>query len=172
MRPAPPIIAAFALATAGLAFAQGAGSIPSTSGTPGPGAPSSQNGSNGPGMGSESSPTGTGAMSGQGNASSATSSGANASATATPSFQVGEPVRDNTGATIGSISQLNPGPNGSQMAVIKMGNDTFQVPADRLGSDSGAATINLTQAQIANMIHPAAGAGTGAAGASEASPSR
>jgi hypothetical protein len=43
------------------------------------------------------------------------------------------------------------------MAVIKMGNDTFQVPSDRLGVGGGSATINLSQSQIAGMIHPNAG---------------
>jgi hypothetical protein len=47
------------------------------------------------------------------------------------------------------------------MAVIKMGADQFQVSADKLGAADGAATINLTQAQIATMLHGK----TGAAGA-------
>jgi hypothetical protein len=66
-------------------------------------------------------------------------------------------VKDNTGATIGEISSINTSANGQQMAVIKMGADTFQVPGDRLGVGNGSATINLSQAQIAGMIHPAAG---------------
>jgi hypothetical protein len=82
---------------------------------------------------------------------------ATASSSAAAALAVGEPVKDNTGATIGAISSLNTGSNGQQMAVIKMGNDTFQVPSDRLGAGSGAATINLSQAQISTMIHPPAG---------------
>ena len=78
-------------------------------------------------------------------------------AAAAPALTVGEPVKDNTGATIGAISSLNTGSNGQQMAVIKMGNDTFQVPGDRLGVSNGSATINLSQAQITGMIHPPAG---------------
>ena len=66
-------------------------------------------------------------------------------------------MKDNTGATIGAVSSLSTGANGQQMAVIKMGNDTFQAPSDRLGAGSGYATINLSQSQIASMIHPAAG---------------
>jgi len=91
--------------------------------------------------------------------SSAGGSAADTSATAggAATLSVGEPVKDNTGATIGAISGLNTGANGQQMAVIKMGNDTFQVPSDRLGAGSGSATINLSQSQIAGMIHPAAG---------------
>jgi hypothetical protein len=73
-------------------------------------------------------------------------------------------VKDNTGATIGEISSLSPGANGAQMAVIKMGADTFQVQTDRLGSGAGAATINLTQAQINGMLHGSTGAAPNATG--------
>jgi hypothetical protein len=66
-------------------------------------------------------------------------------------------VKDNTGATIGSISALNAGTAGAQMAVIKMGTETFQVPSDRLGNSNGVAEINMTQAQITAMLHPATG---------------
>jgi hypothetical protein len=88
---------------------------------------------------------------------SASDSSATAGASAAAALSVGEPVKDNTGATIGAISSLNTGSNGQQMAVIKMGNDTFQVPGDRLGAGNGSATINLSQAQISTMIHPNAG---------------
>jgi hypothetical protein len=66
-------------------------------------------------------------------------------------------VKDNTGATIGAISSVSTGANGQQMAVIKMGSDTFQVSSDKLGVADGAATINLSQAQISGMLHPPAG---------------
>lgn len=85
-------------------------------------------------------------------------SAADTSATATgPSLSVGEPVKDNTGATIGAISSLSTNANGQQMAVIKMGNDTFQVSSDKLGAGDGSVTINLSAAQIGTMIHPPAG---------------
>jgi len=103
-------------------------------------------------------------------ADSATAAGANASAT-TGGFQVGEPVKDNTGATIGQIAALTPGSGGQTMAVIKMGSDSFQVATDRLGSANGAATINLTQAQIASMVKGKAAASmSGGASAGESSP--
>jgi hypothetical protein len=82
---------------------------------------------------------------------------ATASSSAAAALSVGEPVKDNTGATIGAISGLNTGSNGQQMAVIKMGNDTFQVPTTGLGVADGAATINMSQAQITSKLHPAAG---------------
>jgi hypothetical protein len=103
-------------------------------------------------------------------ANSAATVGSNASAT-TGGFQVGEPVKDNTGATIGQIAALTPGAGGATMAVIKMGSDSFQVATDRLGSSNGAATINLTQGQIASMVHAkgaasmSSGTATGESGA-------
>jgi hypothetical protein len=93
-----------------------------------------------------------------GSADAAASAGANTSATA-GGFTVGEPVKDNAGVTIGSISSLSPAANSGMMAVIKMGSDTFQVQTDRLASDNGAAIINLTQAQISGMLHGGASAG-------------
>lgn len=80
-----------------------------------------------------------------------------ASAAAPAALSVGEPVKDNTGATIGAISSLSTSASGQQMAVIKMGNDTFQVSSDKLGAAEGAATINLSQSQISGMLHPPAG---------------
>jgi hypothetical protein len=56
-------------------------------------------------------------------------------------------VRDNTGADIGRISKLDT-VNGTQMATISMGAQSFQVPAANLATQNGAATINLTMAQI------------------------
>jgi len=60
-------------------------------------------------------------------------------------------VKDNAGATIGSITSLT-GSGDSQMAVIKMGDQSFQVKANLLGSADGAAEINMTKAQIAGML--------------------
>jgi hypothetical protein len=73
-------------------------------------------------------------------------------AAAAASFQVGEPVKDNTGATIGKISDLKSDSSGAQTAVITMGAQSFQVAAANLGSDNGSAVINLTQAQISDML--------------------
>jgi hypothetical protein len=85
-------------------------------------------------------------------APSAPASGASAAAAA---FTVGEPVKDNTGATIGQISDLKNDASGQQTAVITMGSQSFQVAANRLGASNGAATINLTQAQISAMLNSA-----------------
>jgi hypothetical protein len=100
-------------------------------------------------------------------ASSATGAGANTSATA-GDFHVGETVVDNTGATIGQITSLST-VGGQQMAVIKMGDQSFQAPTDRLGSSNGQATINMSKAQLSSMIKGAnpgsASPGAGSTGA-------
>ena len=75
-----------------------------------------------------------------------------AAASAPASYTVGESVKDNTGAAIGSITSLT-GAGANQMAVIKMGDQSFQVQTSRLGSADGAAEINMTKAQIAAMLH-------------------
>jgi hypothetical protein len=73
-------------------------------------------------------------------------------ASAPASYTVGESVKDNTGAAIGSITSLT-GVGANQMAVIKMGDQSFQVQTSRLGSANGAAEINMTKAQITGMLH-------------------
>jgi hypothetical protein len=87
--------------------------------------------------------TTTGTTSGAG---AATGTAANTSATGA-ALSTGMTVKDNTGVSIGQISKLDT-VNGTSMATIKMGEQAFQVPAANLTSDNGAATINLTQAQI------------------------
>jgi hypothetical protein len=82
----------------------------------------------------------------------ATGAAANANATA-PAVTAGLTVKDNTGAAIGQITALAPGPSGAQMATIKMGADTFTVAASSLVVDNGAAVINLTAAQLHDMLH-------------------
>ena len=150
MRSALFIAAGIAVAMSGSALAA---SPPAAGGSMQSAAPDSQTAA--PPATTSSSDTGSNSAAPAGGAAADTS--ATASSSAAASLSVGEPVKDNTGATIGAISGLNTGSNGQQMAVIKMGNDTFQVPSDRLGAGSGSATINLSQAQISTMIHPPAG---------------
>jgi uncharacterized Zn-binding protein involved in type VI secretion len=65
-------------------------------------------------------------------------------------------VKDNTGATIGQITQLKPDASGKQVATIKMGSDTFAVDGANLAVQDGAATINATQAELQGMIKKSA----------------
>lgn len=87
----------------------------------------------------------------------ATGAAANTNATAgapTQPLAAGMTVKDNTGAAIGQVAKLDTDAAGKTMATIKMGADSFQVPAANLATANGAATINLTQAQIAAQLHP------------------
>ena len=87
----------------------------------------------------------------------ATGAAANTNATAgapTQALSSGMTVKDNTGASIGQVAKLDTDASGKTMATIKMGADSFQVPAANLATANGAATINLTQAQIAAQLHP------------------
>jgi hypothetical protein len=81
----------------------------------------------------------------------ATGAAANTNATAaapTAPVTAGLTVKDNTGAEIGQVSDVKADASGKSMATIKMGTKSFQVPAANLAVDNGAATINLTKAQI------------------------
>jgi len=65
-------------------------------------------------------------------------------------------VKDNTGATIGSISELKPGASGAQMATIAMGQDKFSVATTGLAMQNGAAVINMSQSELQSKLHPGA----------------
>lgn len=135
-----------ALTLAGPAFAAGQATTPSS-----PSQPDTQ-----PGRSLTPGPMGASTSANSG-PSASTGASADTSATAGSSLQVGEAVKDNTGATIGTISNLNTGAGGQQMAVIKMGDQSFQVATDKLGTGEGAATINLSKSQLESMVHGGAG---------------
>lgn len=71
----------------------------------------------------------------------------------TAALATGMTLKDNTGAAVGSITELKPDVSGSQMATIKMGEDTFTVAASGLAVRDGAAVINLTQAELQAQVH-------------------
>lgn len=79
-------------------------------------------------------------------APSATASGADASVT------TGMSVKDNTGAAIGSVSEVKADASGAKVATIKMGAETFAVDTTSLAVRDGAAVINATQAEIKDMM--------------------
>lgn len=84
-------------------------------------------------------------------ASSGAAAGSDASATAA-TLAVGASVKDKTGATIGSVTEVKPDATGKQVATIKMGADTFAVETDKLAVADGSATINATQAELKAML--------------------
>lgn len=66
--------------------------------------------------------------------------------------RTGMSVKDNTGATIGQISDVKTGADGKTTATIKMGADTFAVDTASLAVSGEAATVNATQADIKKML--------------------
>jgi curli biogenesis system outer membrane secretion channel CsgG len=66
---------------------------------------------------------------------------------------VGQSVKDSTGATIGTVSEVKPDATGTkQMATIKMGEETFAVDTTALAVRDGVVLINATQAEIKAMM--------------------
>jgi hypothetical protein len=74
-----------------------------------------------------------------------------AGAPASGALTVGLPVKDKTGAVIGQITDLKPGPGGEQ-ATVKMGDQSFAIGAQSFVVIDGAAVINATQEQLKAMI--------------------
>ena len=158
----PLIVAGLALALAGPALAaspmspSGGSTVPPTAPTasqPPAQAPAPPAEPSTPPTASEpASPSQQTAPSAQGSSAPASATAPGTQAAPPASYTVGENVKDNTGASIGSITSLT-GSGASQMAVIKMGDQSFQVQTSRLGSADGAAEINMTKAQIAAMLH-------------------
>ena len=160
MRSASPLLAAgLALAVAGQALAASpkapaggaptdpgmSSSAPATTGTPPTSTPAPEGT---PG----STPAQTAAPSASGAGANSSATAGAAGATAPPSFTVGEAVKDSSGASIGTITELK-GSGDQQMAVIKMGDQSFQVQSNKMGATDGGAEINMTKAQIAGMLH-------------------
>ena len=83
------------------------------------------------------------------------STGASVDASANAPITSGLSVKDNTGATIGQITQVKPDASGKQTATIKMGADSFAVDTSALVVQNGAAVINSTQAELQGMIKKA-----------------
>ena len=61
-------------------------------------------------------------------------------------------MKDNTGATIGQISEVKTGADGKKTATIKMGADSFAVDTASLAISGDAATVNASQAEIKKML--------------------
>jgi len=83
-------------------------------------------------------------------AQAAPSAGAPASASAAASastLSVGQPVKDKTGAVIGSIADIQ-----GDTATVKMGDQSFAIGASSFVVQDGAAVINATHAELKDMI--------------------
>ena len=77
---------------------------------------------------------------------------AGASADASAQVAVGQAVKDNTSATIGTVTDLKANESGGQVATVQMGADSFAVDASSLAVQDGAAVINASEAEIKNMM--------------------
>ncbi|CAN7159307.1 hypothetical protein [Caulobacter sp. LjRoot300] len=64
----------------------------------------------------------------------------------------GQPVKDNTGATIGTVAEVKPDASGKTMAAIKMDDKTFAVDVANLAVRDGATLINASKAEIEGML--------------------
>jgi hypothetical protein len=71
---------------------------------------------------------------------------------AAASLAAGLPVKDKTGMTIGSVTDVKTDASGKKVAMIKMGADNFAVDASALAVENGAATINATRSEISTML--------------------
>ncbi len=74
-----------------------------------------------------------------------------ATAAAAP-VTAGQPVKDNSGAVIGSIAEVKPDATGKTMATIKMDDKTFAVDVAMLAVRDGATLINASKAEIEGML--------------------
>lgn len=74
-----------------------------------------------------------------------------AAAAAAP-VTAGQPVKDNTGAVIGSVAEVKPDAAGKSMATIKMDDKTFAVDVANLAVRDGATLINASKAEIEAML--------------------
>ena len=64
----------------------------------------------------------------------------------------GQPVKDNSGAVIGSVAEVKPDATGKSMATIKMDDKTFAVAVANLAVRDGATLINASKAEIEGML--------------------
>jgi len=84
-------------------------------------------------------------------AAAAPATPAPATAAAAP-VTAGQPVKDNTGATIGTVAEVKPDASGKTMAAIKMDDKTFAVDVANLAVRDGATLINASKAEIEGML--------------------
>jgi len=73
-------------------------------------------------------------------------------ATAAAAVAAGQPVKDNTGAVIGSVAEVKPDATGKSMATIKMDDKTFAVDVANLAVQDGATVINATKTELEGML--------------------
>jgi hypothetical protein len=64
-------------------------------------------------------------------------------------------LKDKTGVAVGQITDVKPDASGAQMATVKMGSASFTVATAVLSVQNGAATVNMTQAELQAQVQKA-----------------
>jgi|GEM_PF-4046147 len=72
---------------------------------------------------------------------------------AAPAVTAGLPVMDKDGKKIGKVSKVETDASGKTMATIRMGADSFGVPASAIAVDNGAAKLGYSKAQLDARIN-------------------
>jgi hypothetical protein len=83
----------------------------------------------------------------QTHAPSAEDAASGASAIAGP-FAIGVTVKDRNGETVGRITRLTTAPDGRTLVMIRLGVDSFAVPAARLRMQGEVAVSTLTKEEL------------------------
>ncbi len=83
----------------------------------------------------------------QDSAPSAVEAGVSASAIAGP-FAIGATVKDRNGETVGRITRLTTAPNGRTLVMLRLGVDSFAVPAARLRMQGNMVVSDLTKDEL------------------------
>ena len=83
----------------------------------------------------------------QAHAPSADEAANSASAIAGP-FAIGATVKDRNGETVGRITRLTTAPDGRTLVMIRLGVDSFAVPAARLRMQGDVAVSTLTKEEL------------------------
>jgi hypothetical protein len=80
-------------------------------------------------------------------APSASDAASAASAIAGP-FAIGATVRDSAGETVGRITRLTTAPDGRTLVMVRMGVDSFAIPASALRMQGDVVVSSLTKAEL------------------------
>lgn len=84
------------------------------------------------------------------NPPAATGSTTNTTATA-GDLKTGLSVKDSAGASVGTLTGLKTDASGKRWATIRIGSDDVSIEADKLTAKDGAATVNMTQAELKGL---------------------
>ena len=67
-------------------------------------------------------------------------------------LKAGLSVKDSAGVAVGTLSELKTDASGKRWATIRVGADDVSVEADKVKAKDGAATVDMTQAQLKGLV--------------------